>query len=175
MKANKRKSNKRSKKKSQISKIPKFEIGDFVFAKLRGFAPWPSIVREIKGTSGRVDFICEPKSWYEPKKYKVSIHRVKFLIDFFRNWVPLAEMFAFTENSAADMREKHPKNFLLIKYIDQMEFCYTQIQMKVQNKIQSKPEKTETSSTHTNEIKPKSKKLIPASTRVLRSHSKLKN
>lgn len=40
-----------------------YRTGDFVFAKLRGFPMWPSIVREATATRVLVDFICPERSW----------------------------------------------------------------------------------------------------------------
>lgn len=45
-----------------LCEIP-YQSGDCVFAKLRGYAPWPSIVREVKGNKVMVDFICVEKTW----------------------------------------------------------------------------------------------------------------
>lgn len=49
-------------KKKQVSKV-QFKVGDFVFAKVRGYAPWPSVVEEVNGNRGRVTFFCPEKSW----------------------------------------------------------------------------------------------------------------
>lgn len=43
--------------------ISKFKINDIVFSKLRGYAAWPSFIREIIGTKIKVDFVCPKKSW----------------------------------------------------------------------------------------------------------------
>lgn len=49
-------------KKNQIVPIA-FKNGDLVFSKLKGYADWPSIIREIDGTKVLVDFFCPEKSW----------------------------------------------------------------------------------------------------------------
>lgn len=41
----------------------KFQVGDIVFAKMKGWPTWPAIVRELNGNSVRVDFVCPEKNW----------------------------------------------------------------------------------------------------------------
>lgn len=57
-------SRKRTQRKTQKKgNISKFKAKDIVFSKLRGYAPWPSFIREINGTKIKVDFVCPKKSW----------------------------------------------------------------------------------------------------------------
>lgn len=51
----------------------KFRKGDIVFAKVRGFPLWPSIVREVNGTQIKVDFFCSEKTWLVNLKSFLSI------------------------------------------------------------------------------------------------------
>lgn len=99
---------KRSKKK-QLS-IVTFVVGDFVFAKLKGSQPWPSIVREFNGKKVLVDFICPEKSWYVNKNYenlRLFIHWFigtnfnVFIMPLFisnRAWISTADVQSFSDN-----------------------------------------------------------------------------
>lgn len=38
-------------------------VGDFVFAKMKGFAPWPGQVEELRGNYARVRFLADNDRW----------------------------------------------------------------------------------------------------------------
>lgn len=51
-------------KKKAVSKFILFNVGDFVFAYVRGHAPWPSVISEVIGSKAKVDFFFPNESWY---------------------------------------------------------------------------------------------------------------
>lgn len=40
-----------------------FKIGDFVFVKVRGYAWWPAVVKDVSIPKIKVEFFCPEKSW----------------------------------------------------------------------------------------------------------------
>lgn len=129
-------------KKKAVSKAILFHIGDFVFSKVRGYAPWPSIISEVNGTRAKVTFFCPEKSWYIIYDYEVnfSLFEILFVTKLFffsyRAWVQMAHIFPYSESAAFSLVQKHEKNRLLKRSIAEMEFVINEMRQKLE-KIQS--------------------------------------
>lgn len=61
------------KSKNKQLTIASFAVGDFVFVKMKGSQPWPSLIREVDETKVLVDFICPEKTWYVNEDIRVLL------------------------------------------------------------------------------------------------------
>lgn len=115
-------------KKKQLA-IVSFAVGDFVFVKIKGSKPWPSIIRETEGQKVLADFICPEKTWYvnsnpENVNYWNKLYLfhiiVIYLLCLIRTWSSTIHVQPFSENLVNKLRRENPKNIKLLRSIDEM-------------------------------------------------------
>lgn len=133
------------KKSNKQLSVVTFVVGDFVFAKLRGSQPWPSIVRESNPKKVLVDFICPEKTWYVDKdirNYSFIYQNCNFFWYFvlYRAWISTANVQSFSDSLVNELRQKHPKNLKLLKAIDAMLISIEEMKKQIAEKMGEKNE-----------------------------------